>query len=96
MLRRLETATIEPEKGNLDEQQKEDQAHAGLDPAKGGRARAEKLTPEEREGDCAASRKHDGRRTREIRKAVIAPHNGTIKIADLEMPCSVLSDGTRV
>jgi hypothetical protein len=69
---------------------------AGLDPAKGGRARAEKLSPEEREDIARRAAQARWQVDERNKEAVIAPHNGTIKIADLELPCSVLNDGTRL
>ena len=59
--------------------------------AKGGKARAENMTAEQRRE--AAQRAAMARWQKE---PVVAPHNGVIKVADIEMPCSVLADGTRV
>lgn len=59
--------------------------------AKGGKARAEKLSAQERE-DIA-------RRAAEVRWANRAPratHEGELKIGDIAIPCAVLEDGTRV
>ena len=63
--------------------------------AKGGKARAEKLTPEER---SEISRKgglarHANRDTEKLPKAT---HKGVLKVADVEIPCFVLEDGRRV
>lgn len=55
----------------------------------GGRARAEKLTHEERKRIAQAAA--DARWGLEQ-----ATHSGTLKIGDMEFPCSVLSNGTRI
>lgn len=62
--------------------------------AKGGKARAEKLSPEERSeiGRKGASARWHG--SDDIQKA---SHYGAIKITpDVEIPCAVLKDGTRL
>ncbi len=61
--------------------------------AAGGRARAEKLTPEQRKeiGRKAAVTRWDA--AKEVPKADWV---GTLKIGDMSFPCSVLSDGTRI
>lgn len=66
--------------------------------AKGGKARARNMTVEQRREAASVAAK-----ARWQKDVVIAPHNGVIKIASpsadgeaLEMPCSVLADGTRV
>lgn len=60
--------------------------------AKGGAARAAKLTPERR--------KEIAQQAVEAKKAKAAlpaaEYSGTLKIGDMELPCAVLSDGTRV
>lgn len=62
-----------------------------LDAAKGGIARAEKLSPERRKQIAiAAAEKRWGN---ELPEAKLP---GVVKIADMEFPCAVLSDGTRV
>src|SRR5262245_15051972 len=62
-----------------------------LDPAEGGRARAEKLTPEERSeiGRIAAQKRWE-------EKIPVATHTGTITLADRTLPCAVLATGQRV
>ena len=57
----------------------------------GGLARAEALTPEERSGIArkAASTRWDN-------SIPLATHIGVLKIGNLELPCAVLQDGTRV
>jgi P63C domain len=57
----------------------------------GGKARAAKLSPEERKKIAiAAAEKRWGR------VLPVAQYAGVLKVADLEFPCAVLSDGTRV
>jgi len=68
-----------------------EQNNQNLDPSKGGLARAQRLTPERRrEIAIAAAEKRWGR---ELPEAKLP---GIVKIADMEFPCAVLSDGTRV
>jgi hypothetical protein len=65
-----------------------------LDPAKGGRARAEKLTPEERQEiarKAAAARWGDG-----VLKVAHGSPDHPLKIGAIELPCYVLSDESRV
>ncbi len=60
--------------------------------AKGGKARAEKLTPERRReiaNNAVAAKK-------ERATMPIATHTGTIRIGDLEIPCYVTEKGERV
>lgn len=61
------------------------------DRSKGGKARAAKLTPERRSEIArkAAAARHK-------RPTLKATHEGLLKISDLEIPCYVLEDGTRV
>lgn len=61
--------------------------------AKGGIARAKKLTPEERTN--IASKAAQARWTHEPGTPK-ATHVGNLKIGDLSIPCAVLEDGTRV
>lgn len=71
----------------------EDDNEKAAGKAIGGKARAEALTPEERSGIAKkAALKRWGDKDA-IPKAV---YTGTLKIGDLEFPCSVLSDGTRI
>ena len=60
--------------------------------AKGGKARAEKLTPEKR--------KEIAKKAVTARNALAAlpsaKHTGTLKLIEKEIPCAVLEDGTRV
>ena len=61
------------------------------DAAKGGRARAAKLSPEQRKQIAiAAAEKRWGV------KVPVAKHSGILRIADMEFDCAVLDDGTRV
>lgn len=60
--------------------------------AKGGRARAESLSPERRKEiamRAVAAKK-------ELALLPKATHTGTLKLIDKEIPCAVLEDGTRV
>lgn len=60
--------------------------------AKGGIARAEKLSPEERKAIAAK-----GVAAKKAKASLpVAEYSGNLKIGDLEFPCAVLSDGTRV
>lgn len=62
--------------------------------SKGGRARAEALSPDERRNiarQAALARWGDG--GKKLPKAV---YEGKLKIGDMAFPCSVLSDGTRI
>lgn len=60
--------------------------------AKGGKARAEKLSPEKR--------KEISEKAVEAKKVLAslpcAKHTGTLKLIEKEIPCAVLEDGTRV
>lgn len=63
--------------------------------AKGGKARAKKLTAEERSeiAKKGAAARHANRGTEKLPKAT---HKGVLKVADTEIPCFVLEDGRRV
>lgn len=61
--------------------------------SKGGKARAEKLTSEERK---EIARNAAQARWAEASSLPRATHMGTLKINDTEIPCAVLSDGTRL
>lgn len=62
--------------------------------AKGGAARAAALSPEERKaiGQKAAAARWSG----EIKRATHGSDDHPVKIGDIEIPCYVLEDGTRV
>lgn len=65
--------------------------------ARGGAARAAKLTPEERsaiarKGGLARKEKRDSGES----PLPVAQHSGELKLGELSFPCAVLSDGTRV
>lgn len=62
--------------------------------ARGGRARAEKLTPEERRE--AASKAAAARWDKSVADAVCGSPDQTLRIGDAELECYVLDDGTRV
>jgi P63C domain len=59
--------------------------------AMGGKARAEKLTPEERKAIASAAA--DARWGKDIPKAT---HEGILVIGEMEIPCAVLENGQRV
>ena len=61
--------------------------------AKGGVARAEALSPEQRQ---EISRKAATARWDNVRDIPKAEYLGELKIGDMAIPCSVLSDGTRI
>jgi hypothetical protein len=65
-----------------------------LDPAAGGRARAEKLTPEERQE--IARRAAEARWQSDLPQAAHGSPDHPLRIGDIEIPCYVLEDGTRV
>lgn len=60
--------------------------------AAGGLARAQKLTPEQRK--AIAMKAVEAKRVKAT--LPVAEYSGALKIGDLEFPCAVLSDGTRV
>lgn len=61
--------------------------------SKGGTSRAEKLSPEQRHEIASAAAKARWAEASALPKAT---HTGTLKIGDAEIPCAVLSDGTRL
>lgn len=61
--------------------------------SKGGRARADKLSAEERREIAATAARARWAEASSLPKAT---HTGTLKIGDAEIPCAVLSDGTRL
>jgi hypothetical protein len=70
---------------------------------KGGRARAQKLSPEERSGIARkavearwAKAKSDTTIPTQPSGIPNATHTGTLMIGSIELPCAVLEDGTRV
>src|SRR5947209_2508787 len=67
------------------------EGHAGLDPSKGGRARAEKLTADERSE--IATKAAEARWSASI---PVATHAGEVTIAGQIIPCAVLETGQRV
>jgi hypothetical protein len=71
-----------------------DESNVSKYAAEGGKARAEKLCPEDRQDiarQAALARwgNRPGRLPRET-------HDGIIKVLDIEIPCGVLEDGTRI
>lgn len=61
--------------------------------SKGGKARAEKLTPEQRHNIASVAARARWDEASNLPKAT---HTGTLQIGDAEIPCAVLSDGTRL
>lgn len=61
--------------------------------SRGGKARAEKLSPDERR---VIARQAARARWTEAAALPQATHTGTLRIGDAEIPCAVLSDGTRL
>lgn len=61
--------------------------------SKGGRSRAERLTPEKR---TEIARQAAQSRWAEVQSLPKATHTGTLRIGEAEIPCAVLSDGTRL
>jgi hypothetical protein len=61
---------------------------------KGGRARAKKLSPEQRQ--AIARKAADARWEKAGKVLPKATHEGVLIIGDIEIPCAVLEDGTRV
>lgn len=61
--------------------------------SKGGKARADKLSPEERRGIASQAARARWAEAASLPKAT---HMGTLRIGDAEIPCAVLSDGTRL
>jgi len=61
--------------------------------SKGGRSRAEKLTPEQRHEIASTAAKARWAEAANLPKAT---HMGTLKMGEAEIPCAVLSDGTRL
>lgn len=61
--------------------------------SKGGKSRAEKLSAEQRREIASAAARARWAEAANLPKAT---HTGTLKIGDAEIPCAVLSDGTRL
>jgi len=64
--------------------------------ARGGYARAEKLTPEERREIAANAARERWDRLRAASDLPKATHKGALRIGELTIPCAVLDDGKRV
>src|ERR1700683_5097345 len=66
--------------------------------AKGGAARAKSLSPERRSQIARQAVETRWMKAGKIEEVLEAPHNGVIKIGELEIPCAVVDDGqhTRV
>lgn len=61
--------------------------------SKGGKARAAKMAPDERKRIASVAAKS---RWGALSGVPQAQHTGTLQIGDVEFPCSVLTDGTRI
>ena len=61
--------------------------------SRGGKKRASNMTPEER---IESARNAASARWSSERSLLKATHPGVLPIGDLELPCAVLEDGTRV
>lgn len=61
--------------------------------SKGGKARADKLSPEERREIASQAARARWAEAASLPKAT---HMGTLRIGEAEIPCAVLSDGTRL
>ena len=61
--------------------------------SKGGKSRAEKLTPEKRHEIASTAARARWAEASSLPKAT---HTGTLRIGEAEIPCAVLSDGTRL
>jgi hypothetical protein len=74
------------------------QALARLGGLKGGKARAEALTPEELREIAreAATARWSKEKKQEVAKLPQETHTGVLQIGDREIPCSVLDNGLRV
>jgi hypothetical protein len=77
------------------EQSRAGRALAALGASKGGKARAEKLSPQERQAIArsAAEKRWEGKDRSGLSKAT---HVGLLHLAEMEIPCAVLNDGRRV
>lgn len=64
--------------------------------AKGGVARAKKMTPEERSESARRAAKDRWKKEREVADAVCGSPDQPLRIGDIEIECYVLEDGTRV
>jgi ribosomal protein S25 len=72
-------------------------AFSTLGASKGGKARAKSLSPEKRSEIAKAAVEARWRKAGKIIKAIPkATHVGNLKLGDLELPCAVLENGTRV
>lgn len=64
--------------------------------SKGGKARAEALSPEERSAIASASAKARWEKEKQNGSLPKATHKGTITIGDATIPCAVLDNGKRI
>lgn len=64
--------------------------------SKGGRARADNLSPEKRSAIASASAKVRWEKAKHVAPLPKATHKGSIEIGDSIIPCAVLDDGRRI
>jgi hypothetical protein len=64
--------------------------------AKGGKARASALTPEERKSIAQGAAEARWEKAGKLKPIPKATYEGILVIGDMEIPCAVLEDGTRV
>lgn len=69
---------------------------AGLNASKGGQARAQQLSADERKAIAQKAAQSRWAKKREEGEPSRATHMGTLKIGSLELPCAVLNGGERV
>ncbi len=69
---------------------------AGTPQSEGGRARAEKLSKEERSGIARVAAQERWAKVKAVPKATHGSTDQPLRIGDIEIPCYVLEDGTRV
>jgi P63C domain len=69
-----------------------------LGASKGGRARAKSLSPERRKEIARKAIEARWEKAKAAKEPLVlkATHAGVVKIGDIELPCAVLEDGTRV
>ena len=72
------------------------QALSELGAAKGGRARAEKLSPEERREIARQAAEARWSTDRKSQHIIRATHEGELPLGNLRIPCAVTEDGTRL
>jgi hypothetical protein len=91
-------AVSHPEDCNVDTSENETREPQTVEEAgaKGGRARAERLTPEERREIARKAAEERWKAAGKQPQVPVATHTGDLKLGDLVIPCAVLDDGTRL